>query len=71
LLLVFPNSQQPSRKKQNERRFNQLNSKNVSLHPIHVFLQMGSFFVAQGVNMDRALALPWGGSFVIPAASLA
>ncbi|KAI3426893.1 hypothetical protein D9Q98_006837 [Chlorella vulgaris] len=36
-----------------------------------IYMQMGSFFVAQGVNMDRALALPWGGSFVIPAASLA
>lgn len=34
-------------------------------------LQMGSFFVAQGVKMDRTLPLPGGGSFVVPAASLA
>lgn len=32
--------------------------------------QMGSFFVAQGVCMDRTISLPGGGTFVIPAASL-
>jgi hypothetical protein len=36
-----------------------------------LLLQMGSFFVAQGVKMDRTIALPGGGSFVMPAASLA
>ncbi len=34
-------------------------------------VQMGSFFVAQGVKMDRTLPLPGGGSFLVPAASLA
>ncbi|PRW50755.1 NRT1 PTR FAMILY -like [Chlorella sorokiniana] len=36
-----------------------------------IYMQMGSFFVAQGVKMDRTLPLPGGGTFVVPAASLA
>lgn len=32
---------------------------------------MGSFFVVQGAYMQRVMALPWGGTFRIPAASLA
>ncbi|PSC75608.1 NRT1 PTR FAMILY -like [Micractinium conductrix] len=35
-----------------------------------IYMQMGSFFVAQGVCMDRTISLPGGGTFVIPAASL-
>ncbi|KAL4443298.1 hypothetical protein ABPG75_011035 [Micractinium tetrahymenae] len=35
-----------------------------------IYMQMGSFFVAQGVLMDRSVPLPGGRSFVIPAASL-
>lgn len=35
-----------------------------------IYMQMGSFFVAQGVLMDRTVPLPGGRSFVIPAASL-
>ena len=32
---------------------------------------MGSFFVVQGSYMNRTTPLPWGGTFTIPAASLA
>lgn len=35
-----------------------------------VYMQMGSFFVVQGTRMNRAVALPGGGRFYIPAASL-
>lgn len=35
------------------------------------YAQMGSFFVAQGVKMDRVIRLPGGVTFIIPAASLA
>ncbi|KAL4423412.1 hypothetical protein ABPG77_009990 [Micractinium sp. CCAP 211/92] len=35
-----------------------------------IYMQMGSFFVAQGVLMDRSVPLPGGRRFVIPAASL-
>lgn len=46
------------------------------LHPLCLLRfppapQMGSFFVAQGVKMDRLIVLPGGASFVMPAASLA
>ena len=37
-----------------------------------IYMQMGSFFVVQGSKMDREIGLPLGGgSFYIPAASLA
>lgn len=35
-----------------------------------IYMQMGSFFVAQGVYMDRVMHFPGGRTFVIPAASL-
>ena len=41
----------------------------LSLRP--TCLQMGSFFVEQGAYMNRQLALPSGGTFIVPAASLA
>ncbi|KAL6768208.1 NRT1 [Auxenochlorella protothecoides x Auxenochlorella symbiontica] len=36
-----------------------------------VYMQMGSFFVVQGASMNRTMPLPGGGTFTIPAASLA
>jgi len=37
---------------------------------IRFMLQMGSFFVEQGAYMRRDIALPGGGTFTIPSASL-